>query len=50
LLAGTYQETGVHIAFDNLRVWAVEWGGQGSRDAVNNLLGRNIPEWRLECN
>jgi hypothetical protein len=24
LLAGTYQETGVHIAFDNLRVWAVE--------------------------
>ena len=24
LLAGTYQEPGVHIAFDNLRVWAVE--------------------------
>jgi hypothetical protein len=24
LLAGTYQEPGVHIAFDNLKVWAVE--------------------------
>jgi hypothetical protein len=24
LLAGTYQEPGAHIAFDNLRVWAVE--------------------------